>query len=578
MQALINTTIDAMKNLCRSLCLLFPLVILSCKNKNAFPSKDVISELNLKTGKVIACGPPDAQFGTLDFDMSCNEKAKKDFNLAVELLHSFEYDEAEKVFAKLIEAYPDCAMAYWGVAMSNFHPLWNPPTGAELQKGANAIAIANGINTKTEREAGYINAIGSFYKDWDKKDHQTRCVLFEKAMEQLYIKYPGDHEAAIFYALALDASANPTDKTYANQKKAGTILDALYKSEPNHPGIIHYIIHTYDYPELAALALPAAKKYALVAPSSAHALHMPSHIFTRLGLWDDAIHSNGQSVAAAKCYAEQAGIQGHWDEELHGLDYLVYAYLQKGDNKLAEEQLAYLHTVKAVEPVNFKVAYAFAAIPSRYLLENKNWKEAAALQIPQANVAWNKFPWQEAIIHYTRLLGAAHTGNADEANKELATLNQLRDTLDKQKDGYKAKEVDIQINTGEAWMQFAFGDKSNALHIMKLAADMEDSTEKHPVTPGEVLPARELLGDMLLQANQHTEALRAYEAVLRKSPNRFNSLYNAGIAADRSGDTQKAVAYFKQLLAIADTAHPGRPEIVTAHFFLQQHRDIVAKL
>jgi hypothetical protein len=385
-----------------------------------------------------------------------------------------------------------------------------------LKKGANAIAIANTIRSKTEREALYLNAIGSFYKDWDKIDHHTRSVYFEKAMEQLHIKYPGDNEAAIFYALALDASAVPTDKTYANQKKAGAILNALYQEEPNHPGIIHYIIHTYDYPELAALALPAAKKYAQVAPSSAHALHMPSHIFTRLGLWDEAIHSNTQSVDAAKCYAEQAGIKGHWDEELHGLDYLMYAHLQKGDNKLAEKQLAYLHTIKEVAPVNFKVAYAYAAIPSRYVLENKNWKDAAAMQPPQANFSWSGFPWQEAIIHYTRLLGATHTGNVAEAKIELAKLNQLRDTLAKQKDMYKAKEVDIQIKTGEAWMQFAFADadRNNAVHIMNLAADMEDSTEKHPVTPGEVLPARELLGDMLLQTNQNPEALQAYEAVL----------------------------------------------------------------
>ena len=229
--------------------------------------------------------------------MTCNQNARKDFNLAVELLHSFEYDESEKLFSKIIDETPECAMAYWGVAMCNFHALWNPPTEAELQKGARSIAIAKSISTKSARESGYINAIGLFYKDWEKTDHHTRCIYFEMAMEQLHIKYADDHEAAIFYALALDAAADPRDKSYANQKKAAAILNALYAEEPRHPGIIHYLIHTYDYPGLAVLGLPAAKRYAEVAPSSAHALHMPSHIFTRLGLWDEDIRSNLKSIA-----------------------------------------------------------------------------------------------------------------------------------------------------------------------------------------------------------------------------------------------------------------------------------------
>jgi hypothetical protein len=543
-------------------------ILLSCKGKNTSPSKEVISQLNLKRGDIISCGAPGAQFGSVNFDMTCNEKAKNDFNHAIELLHSFVYDEAEKVFAKIIDETPDCAMAYWGVAMCNFHPLWTPPTEAELEKGAKAIAVANTVNTKSTRESGYINAIGLFYKDWDKKDHHTRCIYFEKAMEQLYIKYPGDHEAAIFYAVALDAAAEPTDKTYSNQKKAGELLNALYKIEPNHPGIIHYIIHTYDYPGLAILALPAARKYAAVAPASAH---MPSHIFTRLGLWDDDIHSNLQSISAAKCYAESADIPGHWDEELHGLDYLTYAYLQKGDNTRAEEQVAYLKTIKAVYPANFKVAYAFAAMPSRYFLENKKWKEAASLQVQPANFSWNNFPWQEAIIHFTRLLGAVHTGKLDSAKSELNRLNQLHAALQKEKDWYKVKEIEIQIKTGEAWIQFASANKDSALYTMRLAANMEDSIDKHPVTPGEVLPARELLGDMLLQLKQTGEALTAYETVLKKSPNRFNSLYNAGVASEKLGDNPKTVFYFKQLLAVADNINSDRPELTEARSFLKMH-------
>ena len=545
--------------------------LISCNGSNSAPSKELINQINLKRGNVISCGAPDKQFGSVDFEMTCNEKAKKDFNLAIELLHSFEYDESEKVFAKVIDETPECAMAYWGVAMCNFHPLWTPPTEAELQKGSKAIEIANTISKKSERESAYINAIATFYKDWNKTDHHTRCINYEKAMEKIYTTYTNDKEASIFYALSLDASANPNDKTYTNQKKAGSILNAVYPSEPNHPGIIHYIIHTYDYPGLAELALPAARKYAAVAPSSAHALHMPSHTFTRLGLWDECIKLNLASVASAKCYAEQAGIKGHWDEELHGMDYLMYAYLQKGQNKLADEQLKYLSTIKEVHPANFKVAYAFAAIPARFLLENKNWDKAATLQVPSANFSWIQFPWQQSIIHFTRLLGAAHLGNIKEANIELAKLNLLHDTLKKQKDAFKSLQVAIQIKTGEAWIQFANGKTTEALNFMNLAVDMEDGTEKHPVTPGEVLPARELLADMLLQVKQYEKAFLAYEAVLQKSPNRFNSLYGAALTAEKSGNKQKAIFYYNQLLTITDAVNSNRPELVDTRKFLAKH-------
>lgn len=554
----------------RSIYILLGVSVVACNNSSS-PSISLINQLELKRGNVISCGPPEAQFGSVNFDVTSDEKVKKNFNLAIELLHSFEYDESEKVFANVIDENPECAMAYWGVAMCNFHALWTPPTEDELIKGARAIEIAKSISKKSARETAYINALGLFYKNWNKTDHHSRCVNFENAMEKLHASYPGDKEAAIFYALSLDAAASPTDKTYANQKKAGAILEALYKVEPNHPGIIHYIIHTYDYPELAALALPAARRYALVAPSSAHALHMPSHIFTRLGLWDDCINSNLKSIEAAKCYAEQSDIPGHWDEEFHGLDYLVYAYLQKGENDLVEKQLAYLKTIKKVYPLNFKVAYAFAAIPCRYVLENKKWKEAASLETHLADSSWNNFPWQEAIIHFTRLLGATHIMNLDAAKLELAKLNQLHDVLQKQKDNYKASEVAIQIKAGEAWIHYVSGDKKAAVNAMKLAADMEDSTGKHPVTPGEVLPARELLGDMFLQMNENQNALLAYQAVLKQSPNRFNSLYGAGKSAEKSGDEKKAIYYYKQLLAIADMVNSDRKELTDINKYLEKH-------
>lgn len=505
----------------------------SCREKNSGPSKEAINEMALKRGGVITCGPADKELGSVAFETSCSETA--DFNLAMALLHSFEYEEAEKVFAKIIDKDPSCAMAYWGVAMSNFHPLWTPPSVPELKKGAKAVAIAQAIAQKSRREAGYIDAIASFYKAWDTVDHHTRCLRFEKSMEDLHAAFPNDKEAAIFYALALDAAADPGDRSLSKQKKAGGILNALYPKDPNHPGIIHYIIHTYDFPELAEMALPAARRYAAVAPSSAHALHMPSHIFTRLGLWDECIQSNLVSIASAKCYAEEAGIKGHWDEELHGLDYLVYAYLQKGQDHLAKEQWDYLRTMHDVYPINFKVAYAFAAIPSRYLLENKRWEEAAQLQIYPAAFPWKDFQWQEAIIHFTRLLGLVHIDRIDSAKGELQALSRIYDGLMAQKDLYKANQVQIQIKAGEAWIQLKEGNNKDALMLMSLAADMEDKTEKHPVTPCEVIPARELQGDLLLEMNRPAEALEAYAADLKKHPGRLNGLNGAKLAAARAG-------------------------------------------
>jgi tetratricopeptide (TPR) repeat protein len=547
------------------------LILVSCRGKNNIPAPDEISSLELKRGDLVLCGPPDKQFGTVEFSFSGSKKVKKDFNLAIALLHSFEYDEAEKVFSKVISEEPGCAMAYWGVAMSNFHPLWAPPNEAELKKGSKAIEIAQSIAEKTPRESSYINALASFYTDWDKLDHHMRCIRMERAMEKLYHEYPDDKEAAIFYALSLDASASPTDKSFVNQKKAGAILNSLYPGQPNHPGIVHYIIHSYDYPELAELALPAARKYASIAPASAHAQHMPSHIFTRLGLWDECIQSNLTAVASSKCYAGSAGIKGHWDEELHGLDYLEYAYLQKGENDSALQVCNYLQTITEVSAQNFKVAYAYAAIPARYALENKQWKEAASLSIYPMNFPWDKFPWQKAITFFARVLGAVNDGNIALAKDGLQQLKVIYDTLVKQKDSYKANEVLIQIKTSGAWIAFKEKKNDGALKMMGEAADMEEATEKSPVTPGEVLPARELLGDMLLQMKKFSQALEAYEADLKKHPNRFNAVYGAGLSAEKSGNPEKAKYYYHQLIVIANSPNSARPELAAARLFVKKH-------
>lgn len=543
-------------NFLQALWTLLFLAMLSCAEKRPTPAKDTILALNLKKGALINCGPS-LQLGSLAFSISADAGIKDDFNLGLKLLHSFEYDEAEKVFARIIDQQPACAMAYWGIAMSNFHPLWTPPAAAELTKGAKAIALAGSLRA-SPKEADYIRAVGAYYEDWEKTTHRQRCLRFEQAMEKLHTTYPDDQEAAILYALALNAAADPADKTFQKQEKAAGILQALWPGQPNHPGIVHYLIHTYDVPALAARGLTAARKYAAIAPSSSHALHMPSHIFTRLGLWDECIQSNLAAASSAQCYAQAAGLKGHWDEELHALDYLMYGYLQKGDNKQAKQQLDYLATIKEVAPMNFKVAYAFAAIPARFVLENKLWPQAAGLQASSL-VPWNSYPWQEAIVRFTRLIGAVHTGAAASARAEWEALNRIHDTLLAQKDSYKANQVQVQIKAGEAWILFRDNKKEEALQAMQMAAELEDKTEKHPVTPGEVIPAREQLGDLLLAMNRPQEALKAYETDLERHPNRFNGLYGAGQAAAKMGDKEKATQYYRQLLTVAEGS--SRPEL-----------------
>jgi tetratricopeptide (TPR) repeat protein len=500
-------------------------------------------------------------FGKVEFGLSCLEQVRADFNLATALLHSFEYTEAEKVFAKVIDADPECLMAYWGVAMSNFHPLWSPPTTNELEKGARTVKLARSLDVKSPKESDFLEAVATVYDDWDKLDHGVRLARFEKAAEGIYTKYPEDKEAAIFYALALRAASDPEDKSFAKQRKAGEILNRLFEGEPDHPGIAHYIIHTFDYPELADQALPAARKYASIASASAHAQHMPSHIFTRLGLWEESVQSNINSINAATCYAEKSGIKGHWDEQLHGIDYLVYAYLQQGKDEQAKQQLAEIDTMKSFYPFNFKVAYTIAAVPTRYVLERKQWSEAAALTLP-GNVKWDKFFWERSLISFGKGLGLVRTGKADQAKAEVRELENNRDKLVSINKSYEAKQVDIQVKSLNAWIQFSEGKKDDAITLMTEAADMEDATEKHPVTPGEVVPARELLADMYFELGNFQKALEAYEADLARHSGRFNALYGAGMSASKLGQTEKAKQYFRKLIQNAEES--SRPEVAFA--------------
>lgn len=503
------------------------------------------------------------QFGEVSFSLSCKSSIRETFDLAVSLLHSFEYEEAEKAFVKVIDADPDCAMAYWGVAMSLYHPLWEPSGKRDLEKGARILKIAESI-PKTEREAEYLEAIGLYYKDWETVDARTRALRMTQKMESIYTKYKDDIEAAIFYALALNSTADPADKNYTNERKAGSILESIFQDHPNHPGIAHYIIHNYDNPVLAEKALSTARKYASIAPSSAHAQHMPSHIFIRLGLWGESINSNLNSTASALCYAENAGNDGHWDEELHGMDYLVYAYLQQGDNKKAIEQNKYLNSIKKVYPINFKDAYAIAAIPARIVLENKDWDKAANLELSSIEFPWEQFPWQKSILHFTRALGASHEGDIKNAESEIAILESLYQKLLGQGIQYQANQVMIQLKASKAWLNFAKGNNEEAIALMREAANMEDNTTKHPVTPCEVIPARELLGDLLLALNKPLEALKAYEIDLRDHPQRFNAIYGAAKASLMIGNRKESKMYFEKLIKQTESVDTDRPEIQEA--------------
>ena len=527
----------------------------------------ILTSIDLQRGDITLCGGQ--QFGDVSFSLSCDPKSRETFDLAISLLHSFEYDEAEKAFVKVIEIDPECAMAYWGIAMCNFHSLWVQSGTGYLEKGSKILQAAESL-AKSEREKDYLDAIGEFYKDWESTDHKLRVLRFEKKMEQVYEKYRDDKEAAIFYALALTASADPSDKSYKNQRKSGKLLEVLFLDQPNHPGIAHYIIHNYDYPELAQLALPTARRYAEIAPASAHAQHMPSHIFTRLGLWEESIKSNINSVGAAQCYAERIDPKGHWDEELHGMDYLVYAYLQIGENKKANDQCEYLKTFEKVFPVNFKVAYSAAAIPSRIALENRNWTSAARLQFPSVEIDWNAFPWEKSILHFARAIGSVRSGDIQSSESELAILRSLHQELLDMGDEYKANQVQIQINATQAWIHFANDKSEYAVSLMKEAARMENNTSKHPVTPGEVLPAGELLGDLLLSMDRPAEALKEYEYDLQQHPNRFNGLYGAAIAAKEIGDKMKATHYFELLLSLTKNSNSDRQEIKEARAYIGQ--------
>jgi tetratricopeptide (TPR) repeat protein len=478
------------------------------------------------------------------------------------------YEGARAAFAAAIESDSDCAMGYWGQAMTFIHPLWSdPPSKADFKRGQELVKKAKTRGQKTEQEHVYIDAVTAYYAGGWNRDERPNLTNFEKGWEKVYRKFPKDLEAACFYALAHMATSDPEDKTYAKQKQAAAIAKKVLAQIPDHPGAHHYIIHAYDYPELAEKALVVARSYGQIAPDVPHALHMPTHIFTRLGLWQESIIMNRRSANAALKHPVGKGVSLHFP---HALDYLAYAYLQRGEDKKAKGVLDTINKLEGSYQVHIAAAYTFAAVPARLALERQEWSDAALLE-PRTpkNYPWDKFPSMEAITHFARALGAARSGNKQAATQALDKLTALREQTEKTS-AYWAKQVKIQRLSALAWLEYHEGIQEEALDIMRRAAKLEASTEKHPVTPGEVLPARELLADMLLDMGRHKEAQAEYEAALEHSTNRFNSLYGAGRAAELAGDKSKAVLYYKKLVEIT-ASNTTRERLSQVRAFLAEN-------
>ena len=504
-----------------------------------------------------------AALGSVDFPTSCSPAVRQDFNRAVALLHSFWYKKSEEAFVAIAKADPSCAMADWGVAMSHFRQLWDSPNSADVGIAWPAVLRAKSTGAKTQRERDYIGAIETLYRDSDKRPYADRALDYEKSMQRIYERYPQDHEAAVFYSLAVRANAPIDDKTYANQKKASAILEKLFAQFPDHPGLAHYIIHCDDYPALASLALDAARRYAKIAPDAPHALHMPSHIFTRLGLWQESIASNFASAASAA----KNGLAG---DQLHAMDYLVYAYLQTAEDEKALAVFRAMPKPESADAAYYTALYATAVVPARLAVERHRWSDAASLALPPGIFPGGRYSSTEADLYFAKALGAARLGNAEAARDALRQMASLRERLSQNNDKYSAELVDIQRESVLAWIAFAEGKREGALSQMRAAADREDATEKLPVTPGPVVPARELLGEMLLEAKQLAPALEAFESSLKLAPERFNSLYGAARAAQLTSDPQKAAAYFAKLRANCPQTASARPELAEAALFLNQ--------
>lgn len=513
---------------------------------------------------------PDAHEGLIGhahFAVSCRGQQQA-FDQAVTLLHSFWYEKAETAFAGIAQRDPDCAMAWWGQAISLWHPLWpDRPDDEVLARGRALLAQGRAAKQQTRHETAWLGALAAFYGAGGSTAYRERALAYEQAMANLHAGSPREPEAAAFYALALLASAqaSPTDKSHARERKAADLLNQVLVREPEHPGALHYLIHACDSPSLAKYALGAARSYARIAPAVPHVQHMPSHIFTRLGLWEESIASNRGAESAAKRFAAEMHLPGAWDEQLHAMDYLEYAYLQLARYPEARAVQDELFAIPATSPANFKVAYAYAAIPARHAIERRQWREAAGLSIHHPDFPWDRFPAAQAVTEFARALGAARSGDQPHAMQAVDRLTALEDALRKSGDAYWTNQVEIQRLSARAWLAQAEGKPDEAVSTMQRAADLEDASEKHPVTPGPIVPARELLGDLLLELDRLAEALDAYQVALTESPNRLNSLAGARCAARRLGNRNMAQDYSRQLPGSMMEANDHRSGPDAAH-------------
>lgn len=495
--------------------------------------------------------------GTVNFETSCNPAVKAQFNEAVALLHSFWFAESRAIFESVLKADANCAMSYWGIALTHWgNPFAGQRSPQTIANGKAAMDKALATGSPTPREKGYIDAVAILFSSNDVTNQRQRVLDYEKAMGRLSVANKGDVEARIFWALAVAQAASPTDKTYARNLQAAEMLEPLSKQMPKHPGIAHYIIHAYDVPLLAPKALPAARSYAGIAPVVPHALHMPSHTFTRVGYWKESVTSNVKSAEIAE---KTNGI----GEAMHARDYMTYAYLQMGMDVQAKENIEHAMKLASMTGGTQGAAgagpntFALAAIPARYAMERQQWAEAAALQPRSAP----NTPYTEAITHFSRAVGAARAGRPVDAAADVARLAALRDREMEMKDEYWAGQVDIQRRGADAWVMFAQGRKDAAIAQMRETADMEDLTDKSAVTPGPIAPAREMLGYMLLENGQGKDALVEFEAVMKKEPNRFLAIYGAGKAAEAAKQTAKAKGYYKQIVEMCKDAGTERPEL-----------------
>ncbi|MGC2539423.1 MAG: hypothetical protein WA350_21760 [Candidatus Sulfotelmatobacter sp.] len=505
-----------------------------------------------------------AQLGTVTFPVSCAPDVQKPFERGVALLHSFWYEEAEKEFQQIAIDDPHCVMAHWGVAMSLWHQLWNNPDAKVIQRGLDEVHEAKTTDgPTTAREKAYIAAIATFYNNSKKLNHEARAKAYSDAMKKVYESYPDDHEAAAFYALSLLASEPHDDETFANRMQAAAVLENLFAIEPDHPGVAHYLIHAYDKPQLAQLGLPAARRYAQIAPAAPHALHMPAHIFARVGLWQDDINSNLASIAATrKTAAMHMGGEGH---QFHAMDFLVYAYLQSGreaDAQKVIDEVKAMPKMKSMYGDDFDPqTNALTKFPAIYDLELRHWSDAAVLQVVPGSLRGD-----QSITYWARAIGAARSGNLAQAHKDLEQIEAIRKEFVAEKKTEYAEAVGEDYQEAAAWVAHAEGKDEEAITGLRVLADKTDKLGDEP----EGIPAREQLADMLLEAKRPQQALAEYQTDLRLNPNRFNGLYGAARAAEAAGKQADATEYYALLLKICDGSNSTRPELSRARELVAQ--------